>query len=78
MVIKSTHPTDQRFIIIGSQNWKFAQSKDDAELHRMKRCIRNFPAYNITVFPPYNVSNAHWILTILNVHEQTIMIIDPL
>ena len=25
----------------------------------------------------YNVSDAHWILTIINVHEQTITIIDP-
>ena len=37
MIMKSTHSTDRRFIIIGSQHWNFAQSEDDAELHRMKR-----------------------------------------
>ena len=64
------HPADRRFIIIGRQNWKFAKSEDDAELHRMKRCITGYPAYNVyVVLSPYNVSDAHWIPTIINVHE---------
>ena len=78
VVMKSTLPADRRFIIIGSQHWKFAQGEDDAELYRMKRCIRGFPAYNVDiVLSPYNVSDAHWILTKINVHEQTITIINP-
>ena len=69
MVMKSMHPADRRIIIIGSHSWKFAQGEDDAELYRMKRCPRGFPAYNVEIFSiPYNVSGAHWILTIINVH----------
>ena len=78
MVIKSTHPADRRFIINRSQHWKSAKSEDDAELYRVKRRIRGCLAYNVDVFlSPYNDSDAHWILTIINVHEQTIAIIDP-
>ena len=63
MIMKSTHLANRAFIITGSQHWKFAQSEDDAELRRYSA--------------PYNVSDAHWILTTVNAHEKTITILDP-
>ena len=41
--------------------------------------MRGCPAYKVdAVLSSYNVSKAHWILTIINVHEKTIMIIHLL
>ena len=52
MVTKSTHPSDRRFIIIGSQNRKFAQSEDDAELQRMKNALEAVLLTTWTLFCP--------------------------
>ena len=75
MAMKSTHFQDRRTVILGSQMWKYVQ---DNELHKMDRVLRGFPPYHADlILSPYNISDVHWILCVIDIHDRVITIIDP-